>query len=127
MGGKSKTPKAPNYQPLIDASANQVKSWITLPAVGYGTAPTKDGRNLLVTLIKASQLAVVDLKTMQVTHTMDVCANPQEVLPSPDGKMAYVSCIGGHQVAAVDLGTWKITGMIDVGERADGMALAIPQ
>jgi len=112
---------------VIDASANQVKSWITLPAVGYGTAPTKDGRNLLVTLIKASQLAVVDLKTMQVTHTMDVCANPQEVLPSPDGKMAYVSCIGGHQVAAVDLGTWKVTGMIDVGERADGMALAIPQ
>ena len=32
---------------VIDTATNKVKTWVALPAVGYGTAPTIDGRWLL--------------------------------------------------------------------------------
>ena len=41
---------------VIDTSANRVKQWIALPAPGYGTAATRDGRWLLVAVPKAKQV-----------------------------------------------------------------------
>jgi hypothetical protein len=35
---------------VIDTTTNEVSIWIDLPAVGYGTAPTLDGKWLLVTM-----------------------------------------------------------------------------
>ena len=35
---------------VIDTASNRVTGWIPLPAIGYGTAVTKDGRWLLVAL-----------------------------------------------------------------------------
>src|SRR5579859_4963583 len=37
---------------VIDTRTNSVKTWIALPATGYGTAPTHDGRWLLVSLLE---------------------------------------------------------------------------
>src|SRR5258707_57543 len=48
---------------VIDTATNRVKTWVPLPAMGYGTAPTPDGRWLLVALRTSKQVAVVDLKT----------------------------------------------------------------
>ena len=74
---------------------------------------------------RAKQLAVVDLGTLQVVHTLDIPGGGQgEILMRPDRKVAYVSQYPGHQVAEVDLSTWTVTRTIDVGQRADGMAWA---
>jgi DNA-binding beta-propeller fold protein YncE len=35
---------------VIDTSRDKLKTWVPLPALGYGTAPTRDGRWLLVAL-----------------------------------------------------------------------------
>ena len=106
----------------IDTSANRVKQWIKLPAVGYGSRATPDGRWLLVALPKANQVAVVDLKSMKVSRTVDVPANPQEILLRPDHRVAFISCFSGGKVAELDLSTWQITKSIEVGEGADGLA-----
>src|SRR5215470_12700164 len=45
---------------VIDTSTNKVKKWVALPAEGYGTATTPDGRWLLVCLRQAKKVAVVD-------------------------------------------------------------------
>jgi DNA-binding beta-propeller fold protein YncE len=92
--------------------------------VGYGTAPTKDGRWLLVAMQSIGKVAVVDLSTLKVARTIDVPPAPGEILVRPDGMVAYVSCPPSHQVAAIDLSQWKVQALIDAGKGADGLAWA---
>ena len=110
---------------VIDTTTRAIKTWIPLPAKGYGSASTHDGRNLIIAVPSASKVAVIDLATMTVAHTIDVPALPQEVLIRPDGKVAYVSCNTSHQVAAITLDgpptNWKTT-LIEAGNGADGLA-----
>src|SRR5260370_29709241 len=77
---------------VIDTATNKVKTWVPLPAVAYGTAATLDGRWLLVTLRTGKQVDVVDLKTVEVTQTIDVAGGPTELLMSPARKTAFGSC-----------------------------------
>ena len=110
---------------VIDTATRKLKTWITLPGTGYGSASTHDGRYLVIALSKSSKVAVIDLKTLTVIHTIDVPAQPQEVLIRPDGKVAYVSCNTSHQIAAITLDgpptNWK-TSLIEAGNGADGLA-----
>jgi DNA-binding beta-propeller fold protein YncE len=101
-----------------------VKKWVPLPGFGYGTAPTPDGRYLVVPVSKANKVAVVDLQTLEVAHVIDVPAAPQESLVRPDGKVAYVSCDASHQVAVIGTGDWKVQKLIEAGKTVDGLAWA---
>jgi DNA-binding beta-propeller fold protein YncE len=95
-----------------------------LPAAGYGTAPTPDGRWLVVAARTANKVAVVDLSAMKVAHVIDVPAAPQEVLMQPDGQVAYVSCDASHKVAVIRTANWTVEKLIDAGPGADGLAWA---
>jgi YVTN family beta-propeller protein len=92
--------------------------------MAYGTAPTIDGRWLLVTLPDQNKIAVVDLQTMQVARSVPVGVYPQEVIVRPDGKAAYVSCMHSDQVAEIDLTSWTLTRLIATGKGTDGLAWA---
>ena len=105
---------------VIDTATNTVKHWIALDATGYGTAPTSDGKYLVVAVPGAHQVAVVDLATLKVAHTIAVPATPQAVAIRPDNKMAYISCDQSSQVAAVDLTDWSVK-LIDAGKGTDGI------
>jgi YVTN family beta-propeller protein len=109
---------------VIDAATNKVKTRVALPASGYGSAPTSDGRWLVIAVPKANKVAVVDLSTMKVAHTIDVPSAPQEVLVRPDNQVAYVSCDHSNQVAVINLSTWQVDKLIDAGKGADGLAWA---
>jgi DNA-binding beta-propeller fold protein YncE len=109
---------------VIDTATNKVKTWVKLPAVGYGTASTEDGRWLLVAMPSASKVAVVDLQKLKVVRTIGVPSAPQEILMRPDGKVAYVSCNRTGRVAAIDLVGWKVQDIIPAGSGADGLAWA---
>jgi len=108
---------------VIDAATNTVKQWVALPGLGYGTAPTADGRYLLVAVPTANKVAVVDLHSMQVARSIDVPRAPQEVLIAPDQTSAYVSCDASGQVARISLADWKVS-LIPAGKGADGLAWA---
>lgn len=108
---------------VIDASTNKVKTWVALPSLGYGTASTVDGKSLLVAMPDANKVAVVDLGSMKVAHSIDVCRSPQEVIVRPDG-VAYVSCNESNQVAVIDARQGKVQALIDVGKGSDGLAWA---
>jgi YVTN family beta-propeller protein len=109
---------------VIDTASNTVKRWVDLPAPGYGTAPTPDGRWLVVAVPPVNKVAVVDLKTLAVARTIDVPAAPQEVLIAPDGSVAYVSCDSSAKIAAIRTSDWAVDGLIDAGPGADGLAWA---
>jgi DNA-binding beta-propeller fold protein YncE len=70
----------------------------------------------------ANKVAIVDLQTLRVAHTIDVPKAPQEALVRPDGKMAYVSCDSSAKVAAIRTSDWKVDALIDAGKGADGLA-----
>ncbi|ADV82153.1 YncE family protein [Terriglobus saanensis] len=107
---------------VIDAKTMALKSWVTLPGIGYGTAPTKDGKYLIVTLRPSHEVAIVDLASLKVVKTIPLEEIPTEVIVRPDGKVAYVSC--GHRVAALDTSTWAVQNWIATGNGADGLAWA---
>jgi YVTN family beta-propeller protein len=109
---------------VIDTATNKVSDWIALPAVGYGTAPTPDGKWLLVAMPQANKVAVVDLAALKVARTIDVPPAPQEVLVRPDGTVAYVSCDTSGKVAVIRIADWTMQSMIDAGKGADGLAWA---
>jgi DNA-binding beta-propeller fold protein YncE len=109
---------------VIDTATNKLKTWVPLPANGYGAAATRDGRWLLVAIPIANEVAVVDLQSMKVVREVPVAASPQEVLIQPDGRIAWVSCMGAGQVAAIDLTQWKVAKLIDAGKGDDGLAWA---
>ena len=108
---------------VIDTSADKVTKWIPLPAIGYGTAPTRDGKLLLV-CTKAG-VAVVDLASFTVVRTIKIDGAPQEVLVAPTGE-AYVSSWGGRgdHVSVIDPAATKVTAVIKAGRGADGLAWA---
>jgi DNA-binding beta-propeller fold protein YncE len=101
-----------------------VKTWVDLPGMGYGGAATPDGKWLLLAIPAKNQVAVIDLGTLQLARTVNVAADPQEILIRPDGQVAYVSCEGTGQVAAIDLAAWKVEKLINAGKGADGLGWA---
>ena len=109
---------------VIDTHTNKVKTWVPMPGLGYGSAPTPDGRWLVIALPLVNKVAAIDLRTLKVAHTIDLPTKPQEVLITPDGKTAYVSCDTSAKVAAISTADWKVQSLIDAGKGADGLAWA---
>jgi DNA-binding beta-propeller fold protein YncE len=72
-----------------------------------------------------NKVSVLDLQSMEVTHTFDVPPAPQNVVVRPDGRFAYTSCDKSGQVAVIDLVEWKVDRLIDAGPLADGLAWAV--
>jgi DNA-binding beta-propeller fold protein YncE len=62
-----------------------------MAAPGYGTAATRDGRWLLVCVPAASQVTVIDIRTMHLARAILLPKAPHEIVVSPDNKAAYVS------------------------------------
>jgi DNA-binding beta-propeller fold protein YncE len=109
---------------MIDTSTNTVAWRRPLEGIAYGTAPTPDGRFLLITLPDQDKIGVFDVKSMQVVRSVAVGKYPQEVIVRPDGKAAYVSCEKSNQVAEINLETWTLTRLISTGKATDGLAWA---
>jgi YVTN family beta-propeller protein len=107
---------------VIETKTNALRTWITLPAIGYGTTVTPDGKLLLVALRTTHQVAVVDLPSLKVVRTIPVPGNPTEILVSPDGETAYIS--GATAVSALNLSTWHIDQSANLGNDSDGLAWA---
>ena len=108
----------------IDTRTNQVAHWVALPGIAYGTAPTLDGKFLLVTIPTQNKLAIVDVAAMKVVRSIDTPADPEEVMAQPGNKAAWISSVASHTEAELDLETWQITRKIETGKGTDGIAWA---
>ncbi len=110
---------------VIDTASNKVAARVRLPSLGYGTAPTLDGRWLVVAMPDANEVAVVDIAGLRVARTIHVCESPQEVLMQPGNpSVAYVSCSASNNVGVLDLANWTMKKTIPAGKHADGLAWA---
>jgi DNA-binding beta-propeller fold protein YncE len=112
---------------MIDTTTNAVAWRRPIEGIAYGTAPTPDGRFLLITLPDQDKIAVFDIKAMNLLRSVSVGKYPQEVIVRPDGKAAYVSCEKSNQVAEINLEYWTVTRLIATGKATDGLAWAAGQ
>jgi DNA-binding beta-propeller fold protein YncE len=109
---------------VIDTATDALSHWVDLPGLGYGTAPSPDGKWLAVAMPWVNQVAIVDLQTLSVAHAIAVPATPQAVVFQPDGKRAYVSCDASGKIAAIRTSDWTIEWLINAGKLADGLGWA---
>jgi DNA-binding beta-propeller fold protein YncE len=109
---------------VIDTHTNTIREWIALPSIGYATLTAADGKSLLVSLFRSSQVAKVDLATMQVTNLIDVPAGPIGALFDPMRPRAYITCFFGGKVAVLNWQEFKLEKLIDTETGADGLAWA---
>jgi len=109
---------------VIDAATDKIKTWVPLPGLSYGTAPTADGRWLIVVMPLIHEVGAINLRTMKMEHTIDLPVRPQEVLVAPNQRVAYVSCDMSRKVAVINLSDWKVDKLIEAGAHADGLAWA---
>ncbi len=82
-----------------------------------GLALSADGKQALVALSMANQLAMVDLTHGKVVATVGVGVCPYGVALSADGKTAYVSNFGGNAPGAEDLAEASGGSMVAVDKR----------
>lgn len=110
---------------VIDTATDKIKKWVPMPSIGYGTSSTPNGRWLLVALPSTNQVAVVDLRKLQVARTIPVCSSPQEILMPPGSNaVAYVSCMKSNSVGVLNLRRWKMDRQLPAGKGPDGLAWA---
>ena len=89
-----------------------------------GLAVSPDGQALYAVRVFARSLSRIDLKTGEVTNTVDFPVEPYTCIVSPDGRTVFVSLWGGAKVLMFDAGTLAPVGAIDVGEHPNAMALS---
>jgi DNA-binding beta-propeller fold protein YncE len=105
-----------------DPASYKVNQWIDLPGIPYASAPTPDGRWLLVACMQQHLLLAIDLSTMKVAKSFDMPGAPSEILIRPDGNVAYVSCPDSGKIAVVDLHAWQLQDPIVLTPGVDGLA-----
>ena len=104
------------------AESYKVSRWIDLPAVAYASAPTPDGKWLLVACMAKHLLLAIDMSTLKVAKSFDLPESPSEILVTPDGDIAFVSCVSAGKIAVLDLRTWQLQEPIVLTAGVDGLA-----
>jgi DNA-binding beta-propeller fold protein YncE len=99
-----------------------VSRWIDLPCVAYASAPTPDGKWLLVACMSTHQLLAIDMATLKIAKTFDLPESPSEILVTPDGTVAFVSCVSAGKIAMLDLRAWQLQEPIVLTAGVDGLA-----
>jgi DNA-binding beta-propeller fold protein YncE len=104
------------------AASYKVSRWIDLPAVAYASAPTPDGKWLLVACMAKHQLLAIDMATLKIAKTFDLPESPSEILVTPDSAIAFVSCVSAGKIAVLDLRAWQLQQPIVLTAGVDGLA-----
>lgn len=111
---------------VVDVIAMRLDVWLPLPGIAFGTAPSKDGRHVFVTLRHDSGLAVVDMPTGHVVLSPRLPRGPQRLVLDAQERMAYTACSPADAVVAVELASMTIASIGEVGPNPDGIALSSP-
>jgi DNA-binding beta-propeller fold protein YncE len=104
------------------AASYKVSRWIDLPGVAYASAPTADGKWLLVVCMSKHLLLAIDMATLKIAKTFDLPQSPSEILVTPDGAVAFVSCMAAGKIAVLDLRAWQLQEPIVLTPGVDGLA-----
>lgn len=87
----------------VDLAAGKVVKEVELPAEGYTTLVTPDGRTVLVSLWGGARVLLFDAATLEARGEIPVGEHPNAMALSPDGGRLFVACANTNAVWAADL------------------------
>jgi DNA-binding beta-propeller fold protein YncE len=112
----------PDRKSTVTTASYKVSRWIDLPGVAYASAPTPDGKWLLVASMSKHLLLAIDMATLKIAKTFDLPEAPSEILVTPDGATAFISCVSAGKIAVLDLRAWQLQQPIVLTPGVDGLA-----
>jgi YVTN family beta-propeller protein len=101
----------------VDPTAGRVDRTISLPIPFFAAALARspDGAHLAVAGDLANQIAIVDLASGLVAHTIDVGRHPAALAYAADGRSLYVADRAERNVDVVDVAGARVVARITVG------------
>ena len=87
----------------VDLASGQVVKEVALPAEGYTTLVTPDGKTLLVSLWGGARVLLFDAATLAPRGEIAVGEHPNAMVLSRDGGRLFVACANTNAVWVADL------------------------
>ncbi len=107
---------------IIDAKADSVQQRVPLHLAAQSGAFTPDGSTYVVThgaqIAKrkgSNQASIVDANSHEILSTLEVGANPLDVVISPDGREAYVANNDDHTITRIDIAQQIVVDTVATG------------
>jgi YVTN family beta-propeller protein len=94
-----------------------VKKSVELPAEGYASVLSSDGRSLYVSLWGGARVLVFDPATLARQGEIAVGEHPSALALSPDGSRLFVACANTNAVWVADLASRKAVEQISIAVR----------
>lgn len=124
--------KEDNSLYIIDLLTNRVKHKEKLEAEGYACVLSPDRNKLYISIWGGKKVAVVNTNSNQITGTIDVGLNPNELIVNKSGSRLFVANAGDNSVSVIDTKTEKVIEVLDaalypnspVGSVSNGLALS---
>ncbi len=108
---------------VIDLAGRKVSQTIAANVTGANRLKfTPDGGRVLVSSLRAPDVAVFDVRTRREVKRIPVGRGAAGIEIQPDGTRAYVACTPDNYVAVIDLASLAVIGRIEAGRQPDGMA-----
>jgi len=86
---------------------------------------SKDSKTLYIANAGAKQIVFLDLRSGQITHSIDLSSEPTGLALSPDKTELYVTCAGAPStILIMDAASGKVDAKIPAGHTACGPAVA---
>jgi len=113
---------------IIEVSREKVAQTLAADVVGANRLKfTTDGKLVLISTLRGSELTVIDSATRNVTKRIAVGHGAAGIVMQPDGSRAFVACSPDGYVAVINLRSLEVIGRIEAGEDPDGLAWATRQ
>jgi YVTN family beta-propeller protein len=100
--------KLDNSLYLIDLKTKSVKKKISLGAEAYTCLLSADATKLYITLWGGDKVAVFDTRTNQLTKTIAVGDNPNDMCLSHNGKYLFVANGNDNTLSVINIPQWKV-------------------
>jgi len=116
-----------NVIAVIDTAKNEVKQWVELPGIAYGTAPTPDGRWLLVALIVIAIGVMALYFARGVIGVVTAEAEPQWSIVEraiAGDEVAFARIVAAHHDDMARI-AYFVCGDLDIAEEAEQSAWAV--
>lgn len=86
---------------------------------------TPDGRRVLVSGLRISDVVVLDAATHKEIKRIAVGHGAAGIQMQPDGSRAFVACSPDNYIVVIDLKSLEVAGRLEVGLEPDGLAWSV--
>ncbi len=109
---------------IISTFDGETVSKVDVPGAVHHVAISPDGRTAVVTHPYGDRITAIDLKSAEVTATVETGLLPNYVVFARDGSSIFVSNAGDASISQIETSQWSIMREIRVGQAPEHVVLS---